>query len=188
MGRRPAAARFMPGAYVFPGGQVGHVDKNGAGAKPRQRRADHSIRLILARTALRETYEETGLLLGHPCAHDRHTQGVSPIESVYVARGLRPAIDAFTYIGRAITPRESPIRFNTRFFVVDGRLAYGELTSNGELDELAWRTAEECESLPMPRVTRFMLDRAIEYRAGKKSSPVLYYYVEGIPRIRREVI
>lgn len=187
MGRRPQTARFMPGVYVFPGGQVEGVDRS-PGAEAFESGRDHPARSVLARTALRETYEETGLLLAHRdmYAEQAATSVRSPIDSACLARGLRPAIHALNYIGRAITPRESPVRFNTRFFVVDGLLAHGELASSGELDDLAWRDQETWRSLPMADVTRFMLDRAIAFRAGDVSSPVLYYYAKGVPRVRHE--
>ncbi len=71
LGRRSARSRFMPGIYVFPGGRVGPQDRRpsgfaeslpdqppGLGQATRRRLAE------FARAALRETFEETGLLLG----------------------------------------------------------------------------------------------------------------------------
>lgn len=186
MGRRSATARFMPGVYVFPGGRVAPADRIRWCV---ERQGDDGTRAsahALARAAIRETYEETGLLLGQP---GRHAEGqpvhLAPLEEACLAQGLCPAIDALTYIGRAITPRQSPIRFNTRFFVADGRLAQGILVGNGELDDLAWRAVDECLSaLPIADVTRFMLERALKVCAGGESGGVTYYYVGGIPRVR----
>jgi len=184
MGRRSLSARFMPGFYVFPGGRAAAADKTQLCVEPQKRPKD---RHSLMRAAIRETYEETGLLLGHPA---RHAGGrpalISALESAYLAQGLCPAIDALRYIGRAITPRQSPIRFNTRFFVADGLLAHGELVGNGELDDLGWRAVGECQSLPMADVTRFMLERAVDMRARRERDSVIYYYVRGTPRVRRE--
>jgi 8-oxo-dGTP pyrophosphatase MutT (NUDIX family) len=183
MGRRSKSARFMPGFYVFPGGRVGAEDKPGLGAGPDKCSESH-VPLMCA--ALRETYEETGLLLGYPAPGNGERPRRTPLELAYEAQGLCPALDALTYVGRAITPRESPIRFNTRFFVADGQLAHGVLASNGELDDLGWRVVEECRFLPMADVSRFMLERAMSARAGTSREDVVYHYVKGVPRVRRE--
>src|SRR5260370_37304698 len=65
IGRRGKGARFMPGRYVFPGGRITLGD-----ARPWQGEAsapadvtDRSF-LALKRAALREAFEETGLVIG----------------------------------------------------------------------------------------------------------------------------
>lgn len=186
MGRRSATARFMPGVYVFPGGRVAPADRIRWCVEARRDGATRASTHALARAAIRETYEETGLLLGHPGRHaDGQPALLAPLEEACLAQGLCPAIDALTYVGRAITPRQSPIRFNTRFFVADGRLAQGVLVGNGELDDLGWRAVEDCLSaLPIADVTRFMLERALKIHAGSESGNVTYYYVGGTPRVR----
>lgn len=184
MGRRSASARFMPGFYVFPGGRVARADKSPLCVEPSQPQA---TRHALKRAAIRETYEETGLLLGRPvCRADERPARVSVLERAYLAHGLSPAIDGLEYVGRAVTPQQSPIRFNTRFFFADGLLAHGALVGNGELDDLGWRALDECRSLPLSDVTRFMLDRAVTVWAGRERGDVLYYYVRGVPRVRLE--
>ena len=67
VGRRSARAKFMPGVYVFPGGGIEAPDRLPwsveAGAEslaPRLRRG--------ARAALRETWEEVGVLVGRGAA------------------------------------------------------------------------------------------------------------------------
>ena len=58
--QRSAQARFAPGAYVFPGGCVDADDARlPAATRPRQR--GHALTAALA--ALRETFEEMGVLL-----------------------------------------------------------------------------------------------------------------------------
>lgn len=186
MGRRSKTARFMPGFYVFPGGRVGSEDKFALCVEPQKRHGSRAHGLFLMRAAIRETYEETGLLLGYPALYIRDRPARTPLEGAYQAQGLCPAIDALKYIGRPITPRESSIRFNTRFFVADGLLAHGKLASNGELDDLGWRAVEDCQFLPMADVTRFMLDLAMSSRAGTGRDNVIYHYVNGVPRVRHE--
>ena len=174
----------MPGFYVFPGGRVSSEDKLHQDAEPLKIRDNHASGLALIFAAIRETYEETGLLLGYPALHDDDRPVRTALEAAYNARGLRPAIDALRYVGRAITPRQSPMRFNTRFFCAQGELARGALIGNGELDDLGWRTIEECQSLPMADVTRFMLERSATASAERDN--VIYHYVKGVPRVRRE--
>ncbi len=71
LGRRSGRSRFMPGIYVFPGGRVGPEDRQPSGfaeslpnPPPDLDRATRQRLPVFARAALRETYEETGLLLG----------------------------------------------------------------------------------------------------------------------------
>src|SRR3954453_2385048 len=62
-GRRPGHVKFMPGVWVFPGGAIDpedrkpwRVESGGAHFPPRLARC--------ARAALRETWEEVGVLVG----------------------------------------------------------------------------------------------------------------------------
>src|ERR1041384_3850645 len=68
-GRRPGHVKFMPGVYVFPGGAIDaedkkpwHVESGGAHLPPRLQRC--------ARAALRETWEEVGVLVGRRSSAD----------------------------------------------------------------------------------------------------------------------
>ena len=123
-GRRPGHVRFMPGVWVFPGGAIDPEDKKpwrvetgGAHLPPRLVRS--------ARAALRETWEEVGVLVGQAAPADHHpapaaSHRLTPIEAAYNKRRVDAAIDVLTYVGRAITPTPVFRRFNTRFFVADG--------------------------------------------------------------------
>jgi 8-oxo-dGTP pyrophosphatase MutT (NUDIX family) len=79
LGRRSGRSRFMPGIYVFPGGRVGPEDRQPSGfaeplpnPPPGLDRATRQRLPVFARAALRETYEETGLLLGAAEAASAH--------------------------------------------------------------------------------------------------------------------
>src|SRR5205085_11724052 len=119
-GRRPLHMKFMPGVYVFPGGAIDRgdgttwrVESGGAGFPPRLLRG--------ARAALRETWEETGVLVGRRAGAARTAEpAMTAIEAAYAAHGIEAALDALTYVGRAITPTPVFRRFNTRFFIADG--------------------------------------------------------------------
>ena len=81
MGRRNPAHKFMPGKFVFPGGRVDPVDRHMRVALPlhtevQDRLLAHlprrgpAMAQALALAAIRETFEETGLVLGAPAALD----------------------------------------------------------------------------------------------------------------------
>jgi len=181
MGRRGMTAPFMPGVYVCPGGRVVADDRERwAGETGRPRGFDGATALLrLPRAALRETWEETGLVLGPSGAAD--PGGTSPVERAYHDAGRRPALDLLAYIGRAITPTVSPLRFDTRFFVADGRHVGGDLADSSELEDVGWHPADPEGSLPMSGVTRFMLARAIAVWNGAADPAPLYSFRAGRP-------
>src|SRR5437763_13861364 len=69
-GRRPGHVRFMPGVYVFPGGAIDPEDRRPwtveTGTHTLPPRLQRS-----ARAALRETWEESGVLVGGPASPPR---------------------------------------------------------------------------------------------------------------------
>ncbi len=176
IGRRGHGARFMPGRYVFPGGRVTAEDARPWAGELADRAAPDF--LALKHAALRETYEETGLVVGEP----RHTTAsvngaLSPIEQAYRARGVAPAPGLLRLVGRAITPTASPIRFHARFFVADGSCAAGKLAPCEELDDLHWHPVDRDPPGTMQNVTRFMLRCAVEaWRGAAPETPPLYWH------------
>jgi 8-oxo-dGTP pyrophosphatase MutT (NUDIX family) len=178
VGRRSARAKFMPGVYVFPGGRIEAPDRLPwsveAGAEslaPRLRRG--------ARAALRETWEEVGVLVGRGAAAPDAAPvppTEAPIERAYRTHGLTAAIDRLRYVGRAITPSYSSRRFNTRFFVGDGGDVFGEPRASEELDDAGWRRLEKDLLESLRDVTRFMLARALALRGGTASGPAPLFY------------
>ncbi len=180
IGRRGRGARFMPGRYVFPGGRVMPSD-----ARPwhgETTAADHSARafLLLKRAALRETFEETGLVLGQPAMGPPgagNGRALSPVEEAYRSHSIVPALDLLRLVGRAITPTASPIRFHARFFLADGRWAAGNLAPCEELDDLHWHAVDAAPPGNMQNVTKFMLRCAVEaWRGAAPRTPPLYWH------------
>jgi 8-oxo-dGTP pyrophosphatase MutT (NUDIX family) len=169
----------MPGRYVFPGGRVAAGD-----ARPWQGEADAPTDpagralLALKHAALRETFEETGLVIGRTApATVPSNAALSPIEQAYRAVGAVPVPELLRLIGRAITPTVSPIRFHARFFVADGTHALGRLAPCEELDDLQWHPVAEEPPGAMQNVTRFMLTCAIEaWRGAAPAVPPLYWH------------
>ena len=170
MGRRAPRHRFLPELYVFPGGRLDPDDCEATAATALQsdvaaRLARHSsprkaFGLVMA--AVRETYEETGLLIGAPL------NGQAPLPPSwqhFYDTGQAPTLGDIDFIARALTPPPSPIRFNARFFIIDGERAEGRLGGSGELLDLDWYPLAELQKLPLADVTEFVLDTALDHIA-----------------------
>jgi 8-oxo-dGTP pyrophosphatase MutT (NUDIX family) len=177
MGRRPSRDRFLPDIFVFPGGGVDPADRSAeiVGDLPaleaQRIRPQASLDQVraLAVAAIRETFEETGLVFG-------------------TTRGERifPDLGGLQYIGRAITPAQSLTRYHARFFLENEERATGRLRSNGELIDMQWLSFPEAARLPTIDVTRMMLEQArrrLERGADQRSLMVHY---RGARMIRRE--
>ncbi|MDX2459097.1 MAG: NUDIX hydrolase [Gammaproteobacteria bacterium] len=166
VGRRPPEARFLPGRYVFPGGSVESDDSRTGSASELNPKLIELMAVGgnrmqargLAMAAVRETFEETGLLLAEP-------GDVGAVRSTsWVAMGsdgLAPALHRLGYVGRAITPVPSPIRFHARFFVADAQYTSGVLGGDSELEDLHWCPINELARLPTIEVQSFMLAHAV---------------------------
>ncbi|HYZ91266.1 MAG TPA: MBL fold metallo-hydrolase [Actinomycetota bacterium] len=142
--RRPESMVFMGGTFVFPGGAVEEADcADGMAACSAMSREEALERLnesIAPERALglfccgaRELYEEAGILL----ATERTGRAVDPakVREVYAPHhaevghdpatfaaflsneGLTLQTEALVPHGRLVTPEQSPIRFDARFFV-----------------------------------------------------------------------
>lgn len=182
-GRRPLHLRFMPGVHVFPGGAIDLPDRSAwnveTGTETLGSRLAQS-----ARAALRETWEEVGVLVGHPAARPNALRATTPIERAYRERGIIAGFDLLTYVGRAITPSYSNRRFNTRFFLSDAAHVFGEPASSEELEDVRWYPVGPQLLESFRDVTRFMLARAIALRNGTATgaSP-LFYWAKNARRI-----
>ena len=119
-------------------------------------------------SAIRETFEEAGLLLARP-AETRPSAG--PWRE-FLERGAAADLDAVDFVARAVTPPASPKRFDARFFLADAeRLLSLERTGDcGELDEIAWVSLQDALALDLPSVTRFVL-RELPLRLADPARP-----------------
>jgi 8-oxo-dGTP pyrophosphatase MutT (NUDIX family) len=182
-GRRPLHVRFMPGVHVFPGGAIDLPDRIAWNVEsgtemigPRLARS--------ARAALRETWEEVGVLVGRPADSRGRLPATTPIERAYREHGLLAALDLLTYVGRAITPSYSNRRFNTRFFLSDAGNAFGEPVSSEELEDVRWYPIGQHLLEAFRDVTRFMLARAMALRSGTATGEApLFYWAKNARRI-----
>ncbi len=123
MSRRSATASFAPGAYVFPGGGIDGADAQ-AHALAARRPTQAEERLTQAIAAIRESFEELGVLLarhadGRPAdaadvaALDRQ----APFAAQCAQRGLVLAADEVFVFAHWITDRDLPRRFDVPFLV-----------------------------------------------------------------------
>lgn len=163
MGRRAPGHVFMASKWVFPGGKVERSDAAAAFAtdlKPADaarlaREVPVRRARALALAAVRETYEETGLLLAEPAPPASVAGGWREFRAV----GALPDLAALSYVARAITPPGRTRRFDARFLMADASaLLHPEPTAgSGELDEIAWLPLTEARALDLPAITRFVL-------------------------------
>jgi 8-oxo-dGTP pyrophosphatase MutT (NUDIX family) len=172
MGRRDTRTRFMPSVYVFPGGRVDVGDWHAPEATPLRdhvmarltRRCSPGRARAHAMAAVRETFEEAGLILGEPT---RDQNSGPPSWQHFFETGYSPALHRLDYLGRALTPSNRPIRYDARFFIADGTETEGNFGGNGELHDLQWVAVDHAHDLPLPSVTTHMLLEIERYMANQ---------------------
>jgi 8-oxo-dGTP pyrophosphatase MutT (NUDIX family) len=173
LGKRHHGHRFMPGKYVFPGGGIEPADARMPLARALDPHAEASLMRglkhaspdkarALALAAIRETWEETGLVLGTPADADKIKSVPEGPWTTFAQSNVLPDLGAIHFIGRAITPPRRPKRFDARFFTVDASaIAHridGVIGPDAELVELVWMTLAEARMLDMATVTGVMLE------------------------------
>jgi 8-oxo-dGTP pyrophosphatase MutT (NUDIX family) len=190
LGKRHLRHRFMPGKFVFPGGRIEKTDREMPAAKPlpphqlnrlmqRVKRPSAAKAAGFALAAVRETYEETGLMLGAPHAEPFVTPA-GPWEAFAQAK-IMPDLSAVHFIARAITPPKRPLRFDSRFFAADvsaiAHRAEGFVGPDAELVELVWLPITEARTLDMPGITAVVLEELQDRIAAGMSAdhPVPLY-------------
>lgn len=190
MGKRRETQVFMPGKYVFPGGRVDKEDRLAPSAD--ELREGEVAKLLLdmkgspsaarARAlglaAIRETFEEAGLLIGRQAGAE--LAKVSDGWRDFVAQGYLPSLAPLTFFARAVTPPGRPRRYDTRFFCVEAHhIAHRIDIRDGELSSLDWFTFEQIRALDLPSITRVVLeDLADRLRVGWSPAtdvPVPFY-------------
>src|SRR4029077_2579645 len=201
LGKRHHGHKFMPGKFVFPGGRVDPADRRmlarsklyahvEANLMKRLKRPSAAKARAFALAAVRETFEETGLLLGvrgdaTKVPHGPWTQ--------FAAANILPDLGALHFIGRAITPPGRPRRFDARFFTMDASaIAHrieGVTGPDAELVELLWMPLAKAKELDMPAVTGVMLEE-LDARIADGFAHELPVPMYSMPRgrFRREML
>ena len=177
--RRVRGMAFAGGMHVFPGGSVDPADATAdigwAGPSPASWASDFGTTEPLARSlvcaAVRETFEESGVLLAGASADDLladvstdewEAERVAlearehSLSELLARRGLVLRSDLLRPLAHWITPEVEPKRFDTRFFLA--RLPEGQVTrvAGTEADQRVWvrpadALAQELSMLPPTR-------------------------------------
>jgi 8-oxo-dGTP pyrophosphatase MutT (NUDIX family) len=181
MGQRAGGHAFMPNKYVFPGGRLDAADCR---VKPAKDLSPETLAKLLARmrgkpsatrarglahAAVRETWEEAGLLFGR------------------ARPGDAPDLSGLTLFMRAITPPGRTRRFDSRFFVADAEylsnLDQPHHDGGGELLTLSWLTLDDIGGLDLPLITIDALKRLKPYldqgRLPSPDCPASFQYYRG---------
>jgi 8-oxo-dGTP pyrophosphatase MutT (NUDIX family) len=126
----------------------------------RVRRPSMAKAAAFALAAVRETYEETGIMLGIRASGPMRVPP-GPWET-FARAGIAPDLSAVHFIARAITPPRRPLRFDSRFFTADvgaiARREDGFVGPDKELVELVWLPITEARRLDMPGITAVVLE------------------------------
>ena len=170
--RRHSKSSFMPGAYVFPGGAVETADyttqaervcdglsfEQAQGIIPDASPPEKALGFFVA--AIRETFEEAGILLANREATNviafseegkarftgyRRQVRKDPFSFVTIIEreGLKLAAENLFYFAHWITPEISPIRFDARFFVAIAPSNQEVLCDALETTEHVWIAPQE---------------------------------------------
>lgn len=165
MGQRSKKHDFMPSVYVFPGGRVDRADsyaKFSGNLSPRTERilqAAYNPRksraIVLA--SIRETWEETRLLLGKTVKESERNLNHASYDAFREAN-MRPDISGVEVFGRAITPPHRHKRFDAWFFHKHLETpSLPEIGDSAELLNVGWFTFAEIKELELQRATKMML-------------------------------
>lgn len=122
---------FASGALVFPGGRVEDSDVVLAGG---------DVQAAFRIAAIRETWEECGVLLGAP--------GTSPaaegeFAAMLAARGLMADSASLAHFAHWITPVAVPKRFDTHFFLAAAPADQEAVHDGGEAVDSVWIRPED---------------------------------------------
>lgn len=166
MGQRGAKAAFMPNKFVFPGGAVDAADAQIPLAAPLpplcharlEDEAPAGMQTALAAAAIRELWEETGLVLGRPGSWN---DDIPADWQRFAATGHVPSAEALQFVFRALTPPGRPRRFDARFFLVDADAIQGDLDdfahASDELSHLQWIPLTDARKFDLPFITEVVL-------------------------------
>lgn len=182
--QRAPDQRFFPGYHAFPGGTVdAHEEKH---ARPY-----HAA-------ALRELFEETGILLVRPQlppgfdiagTRDEYNRVPKPFEVLLSRFGLTPDYGLLEAAGHILTPPFAPVRFDTQFFLAACPPGQEPVVERGELVGGQWITPAEAlkrwerNAMPIPPPTLALL-RALA-RFGKQEALQRLSSTDGRPHHER---
>ncbi len=189
MGRRHPNHAFMPGKFVFPGGRTDPDDSRIPVVSDLHPAEEAKLTLRAGRTgavraraialsAIRETYEEAGLLIGARSPFSTRR----PDWQGFSEHGVRPALAGLRFVARAITPPGRVRRYDTRFLAAWRKDVAVELPGGGpteELGELVWLPLAKAIEADVATITRTILGevakRLADDPALEPGGPVPFY-------------
>jgi 8-oxo-dGTP pyrophosphatase MutT (NUDIX family) len=207
---RRAAGTTFAGVHAFPGGSVDPVDvTRGVPVHPSLPAAwgplldaDGPLLAALVGAAVRETFEETGVLLADPGApgsappgeDDRAALEAREVSLAELLRrtGFEVRADALTPIAHWLTPEAEPRRFDTRFFLAALPPGARPERFGTEADDDAWlspaaalRAAEAGELFMLPPTRSVLTDlAALLERPGVDTAAALVAAARELPVAR----
>jgi 8-oxo-dGTP pyrophosphatase MutT (NUDIX family) len=170
LGKRRSTQVFAPGNFVFPGGSLDAADH---ALEHAEQLAEHHRAPLWAEqpghrpeafalAALRETFEESGLIFGHAHA-GAPPQGPGGWPA-YFATGFAPSLAPLSFIARAITPPGRTRRFDARFFLVSADdVAHDTGSTDGEFEELIWLPFAQADARNLHSMTRIVVAEAAAF-------------------------
>ncbi|HET8796355.1 MAG TPA: NUDIX hydrolase [Thermoanaerobaculia bacterium] len=194
MMRRHENRSFAPSAWVFPGGMAEQIDNELA-----HELADGSTLAAMRFTALRETFEETGVWLGSPIDDADHKRRRLLAGSLTLRDLLRDAaadLESLVWTSRWITPAGAPKRFDTYFFLARVPPDAVATAEESEAVEVAWvspenalaRNAAGTMAMIFPTLRNLealcgfeSAEALLASRRGRKIEPVQPILVDGKP-------
>ncbi len=183
MGQRGAKAAFMPNKFVFPGGAVDPGDRDIALERPLE---DACLRQLaietpaqvphaLAVAAIRELWEETGLVLGQKSPW----QDPPKDWQSFARLGFRPSAEAMRFVFRAITPPGRPRRFDARFFLIEATELATDMDdfsrASDELSHLQWIPLPEVRDFDLPFITEVVMAEIARLPQGAPMDSVPFF-------------
>lgn len=182
MGQRSKRHDFMPSVYVFPGGRVDRADSYAPYAGDLSARTQRILEAAytprksraVALASIRETWEETGLMLGAKMDITRNINHAA--YDAFRKAGQLPDLSGIEVFGRAVTPPHRHKRFDTWFFVRHmGDIAPLPVSDSQELLGVDWFTFDQIEGLETQRATTMMLDVLKRYLATNRPPADIFY-------------
>jgi 8-oxo-dGTP pyrophosphatase MutT (NUDIX family) len=188
MVQREHGASFAAGAWVFPGGVVEEVDHSlslrdgrahtlteGFDTEPEEDRAAYRF------AAIRECFEEAGMLIGNTAGPDllnslaawraQVLEESASWRRLVEQQHFQPSLDRLHYLFRRITPPGLPRRFDTRFYVTAAPNAQEASVCQAEVVDARWVNPEE--ALELDRQGSFTLLSPTRAGLQKMTDPEL---------------